>query len=241
MTQWTLTPDEYLAMQEMHGHRFPAYPLHLRSSFAFAEDASYQYRITRQHAREEQDLTLVNIFAAIANPALRIDISGHTDVTLRVLGCHNHHIGVVVYQLPDPTPQTSGDLIITTCRATDLITRLYECLPSYQPGQQSPLTLTGDVHEANYPGNPAVAWKSTNRSDEHRLQQLLNQGVLGSGYFTVATHPRSSSSFGWIDISGDGRYLSTTHPVTRTVTIAAATNHEFTHYINHLTRNLVDR
>lgn len=204
--------DFALALEVMGRDRLP-YPLAHMPPRMDHDDDYQQYR--QQSARRLQgtfDEPLYKALTVLLEPEIRVEIYGtHDSDRSHVVRLHAGVVGrvaVLAAQLPGPTREYGGDIIVAQYRTDQLATQLVAGLPPLAQGSHQPIRARrSDLHAPVYSRHP------TQLSPVEDMQRFFRRPRTGTGEITVypgytidARPTDDGRAFLWLDYP-DGRYL----------------------------------
>ncbi|RJO78709.1 ESX secretion-associated protein EspG [Nocardia panacis] len=207
-----------LALEAFGRDRLP-YPLRYLPDHL---DALDDYARARAEAAQQlvnaADEQLFRTVSTLLNPQVRVEIHGVYGQGLdRVVRVHAGLVGrtaALAAQMPGPTPEYGGDVILFACASEDLPTHLAANLPAFRPGAEPPITgRRSDLAAVEYARHP------TRLSHKEKLDRILRRRRSGVGEVTVypggaidARPTADGQGFHWLDYGpADGRYLLIHH------------------------------
>lgn len=217
-SRWQLGGYEFtLALEAMGRDRLP-YPLEFMPPPMEHEDDFQRYR---QHcARRLQGVfgePLYKALTVLLEPEIRVEIYGvHGPQQNQAVRMHAGVVGraaVLATQLPGPTKESGGDIVLAQFRTDQLAPRLVAGLPPLRAGGHHPLRgRRGDLDAPVYSRHP------TQLSPVEDMQRFFRRRRAGTGEitvypgYTVDTRPTDDGyAFLWLDYPNDGRYLLHNH------------------------------
>lgn len=190
MGHWVLSGPQFSAAWARTGQDRIPYPFKVTSTLATADEyEAEQRRIRADFSGPEHD-PLASALLVLAEPDLRIEISGSQGYTpMRLIGALARGHGVAAVQHP------GGEVVIRSCEPYDVGRQLIAQLPDTDAGARR-----GVVVDRAAAGHRQAA-----------VARILDRPSTGQGVVTVvrgARHsPRPVGGLAWRDIEGDGRYL----------------------------------
>lgn len=190
MGHWVLSGPQFSASWARTGQDRVPYPFKVTSALATADEyEAEQRRIRADFSGPEHD-PLASALLVLAEPDLRIEISGSEGGTpIRLIGALARGHGIAAVQHP------GGEVVIRSCEPYDVGRQLIAQLPDTDAG-----TRRGVVVD-----RAAAAHRQA------EVARVLDRPSTGQGVVTVvrgARHsPRPVGGLAWRDIDGDGRYL----------------------------------
>ncbi|GGK50766.1 ESX secretion-associated protein EspG [Nocardia camponoti] len=217
MNQWVWDTDDFAALWYTDGiDRFPR-PLHYRSRYQSQDDIdAHRERFIGGLAATVGDDERERIALAIdivRNGELRIEIRGGSTATqqgrlreYRVLGVRAGQRAVILAQ--SIVDEVDGAVHVRLINSDSLARRLAEHVPACAAGSREPIAVeTADLR------SPVVQLSYVGRSPVEQFRALTAQPVEGSGdarLFAGHILDRANGWYRtqWVDVAGDGRYLS---------------------------------
>lgn len=173
--------------------------------------------------RVEPDLE--EALLTLAHPTASVDVTGtcgpgRADV-VRVVAAHRGGAVTLAHQLPGPSEQVGGELVLATTTwgalAADLAALLLALLPALPAGRVPAVSLRRHELVAEAPGEGETTVRrhaAPGRVERARAQlaalaagPLGTAGQVGLTARTPGSPPARRVSLRWLDVLGDGRYL----------------------------------
>ncbi|MFI5719658.1 ESX secretion-associated protein EspG [Nocardia sp. NPDC051750] len=209
--------DFTLALEAMGRDRLP-YPLEFLPPPMAHDDDFQRYRQQcAQRLQKVFDEPLYKALTILLEPEIRIEIYGvHGPQQNRTVRMHAGvvgRVGVLAAQLPGPTKESGGDIVLAQFRADQLAPRLVSGLPPLPAGSHHPIRgRRADLNAPVYSRHP------TQLSPLEDMQRFFRRRRAGTGEitvypgYTVDTRPTADGyAFLWLDYPNDGRYLLHNH------------------------------
>lgn len=220
---WKLTDVEFFALwDELNEGVVPApffFSTDTESGIAFEREVFE----ARQELRSRHDFDMREVLTAIADPDLRIVISGaDSDEPMkptglvRILAVRRGDRGYIVTQLPGRTYWHSGGYVITECDPLRLADAAVDALPEYEAGRSGEIVLStrDSGGEMDYSYGRSSVRDSFADTEPDRARLFLERAAKRTGTIEVV---QGRSRFGprgvtryrleWRDLADDGRYV----------------------------------
>ncbi|KZM68381.1 ESX secretion-associated protein EspG [Nocardia terpenica] len=239
-----------LALEAFGRDRLP-YPLrYLPETFEALDDYDRARTEATQQLANAVDERLFQTVSILLNPQARVEIHGFyghdRGAVVRVHAGLAGRAAALAVQMPGPTPEYGGDVILLACASKDLPTHLTANLPKCPPGTQPSISgHRSDLDRTEYARHPIQL------SHTEKLHRIVRRPRSSVGEITVypgsavdARPTTDGRGFHWLDYQPvDGRYLLL-HQGNNEFTLVPGTDDSITRQLHDLllsTRNAVTR
>ncbi|MFI5780942.1 ESX secretion-associated protein EspG [Nocardia sp. NPDC051570] len=203
-----------LALEAFGRDRLP-YPLrYLPEGVDALDDYERARAEAAQRLAQAADERLFGALAVLLDPQVRVEIHGFYGPDFaRVVRVHAGMVSgtaTLAVQIPGPTQQYGGDVILAVCAPGQLPAQLAANLPACPPGTQPPITgWRSDLERTEYVRHP------TQLSHTEKLQRIVRRKRSSMGEVAVfaggaldSRPTEDGRGFHWLDYRpADGRYL----------------------------------
>lgn len=211
---WRLTALEFAVLWERLGRDRLPYPFAFRGTAATEAQFRAQRAVAARRALAQVDAPMYEALAALAEPAVRVELCG-----LHRVGPGSSmvraHAGIrcgratVAVQQPGDDLHTGSDVVLTAVAAAEVGAALAQAIPQVEAGRRRGVS----VPRSTAPGASVMRPAGRRRASEQR-DEFFARPRTGFGEVGIVAGPAYDSSprgevrdFHWIDFAGDGRYL----------------------------------
>lgn len=218
LTLWERATDDWLPTPFVYTSGTTSFYDHMRERRAVAE-----------RLQEHWDRSLDPVLAAIAQPDLRITVSGltgsyaeHPDARrIRLMGLRRGSNGFVLKQQPGRIYSGTEGFTVTQCDPLDLAAALVAELPPREPGSQPDIPLVDPdskpASDSDY--SRSIVDDIFEVSDTERSKRFMDAPTVCHGGVEVEQGfskygPRGIAMhrLAWRDLADDGRYIYSDDP-----------------------------
>ena len=217
--QWSFTAHEFALLweDEIRRDRLP-YPVMYRNTAPTLDAYRIERDEARESVREKIDEPLLRTLGVLAQPRIRIEVSGFRDVAgeqgvrVRAHAGIGDKIGVVVSQDPGPTDRIGGDVRVHAVPPSATPALLAGCLPARNPGRLKGVRLHSS--EIAYDPDRSFLQAAGISSPREQYRAFFERERDGLGRIEAFYGPAydwrptdDGLHISWMDYVGDGRYM----------------------------------
>lgn len=217
--RWAFSAHEFawLWENEAKRDRLP-YPLMYRNTAPTLDAYRLECEQVRARLAEKSSERLTQALSVVAQPRIRLEISGFRDVAssrnvrVRAHAAIADKLGVLVTQEPGPTDRIGGDIRVYAVAPDAIPALIAGCLPARSPGRLKGVRLHSS--EIAYDPDRSFLHAAGISSPREQYREFFDRERDGLGRIEAFYGPAydwrpttDGMHISWMDYVGDGRYL----------------------------------